>query len=186
MDGIEAATHILNTSQIPVVFLTSNTDDATFQRAKETKPYAFLTKPFKQSDLKRTIELALGLMAIQPFPEPAAPQTLQDSPYVLTDRIFVRHKEKMVKILLDNILYIEAERNYCRIVTTSRDFLLTMPMKSLEDKLPPALFQRIHRSHILNLAHVEEVDDSTVSIGTIVLTLSKSFRKEFMKRIQSI
>jgi DNA-binding LytR/AlgR family response regulator len=83
-------------------------------------------------------------------------------------------------------LYVEAERNYCRIVTKAKEYLLTMPMKSLEDQLPQALFQRIHRSHIVNLAQVDEVDESTVTIGQKVLPLSKSLREEFLLRIRTI
>ena len=187
MDGIALAQILQETYRIPVIFLTANADDATFQRAKETKPYAFLTKPVKKSDLQRAIQLATGRIASQALPAPRqhTPDVLP-IPYVLADRIFVRHKEKMVKILLDNILYIEAERNYCRIVTPVRDFLLTMPMKNLEEKLPANLFLRIHRSHIVNLRHVDEVGESTVTIGETELILSKSFRKEFLMRIQSI
>jgi len=91
----------------------------------------------------------------------------------------------MVKILFEAILYIEAERNYCRIYTATKEYLLTMPMKSLEDQLPPALFQRIHRSHIVNLTQVDEVDENSVFIGQKSLPLSKSLREDFMMRIRT-
>lgn len=49
MDGIALAQVLQTEHNIPVVFLTANSDDATFQRAKATKPYAFLAKPFKKN-----------------------------------------------------------------------------------------------------------------------------------------
>jgi DNA-binding LytR/AlgR family response regulator len=183
MDGIALAQVLQHTHRIPVIFLTANTDDATFERAKAAKPYAFLAKPFKKTDLQRALELTIRLLADQPAPELAAEIEEPDS-YLLSDRIFVRHKEKMIKILFDAILYIEAERNYCRIVTKSKEYLLTMPMKSLEDKLPPT-FQRIHRSHIVNLAHVDEVEEGSVVVGQKALPLSKSLREEFLRRIRT-
>ena len=58
-----------------------------------------------------------------------------------------------------------------------------MPMKSLETKLPAAIFQRVHRSYIVNLQQVDEVEESTVVVGKKALPLSKSLREEFMLRI---
>ena len=58
MDGIETAQQILTTSKVPVIFLTSNSDDATFQRAIQAKPYAFISKPFQGEALSRTLKIA--------------------------------------------------------------------------------------------------------------------------------
>lgn len=186
MDGISLAHEFKNEHQIPVVFLTANSDDATFQLAREAKPYAFLAKPFKKLDLQRALELTISLMANQPQSNQIKTSDVEETTYVLSDRIFVRHKERMVKILFEAILYIEAERNYCRIFTKGKEYLLSMPMKSLEEQLPPAMFQRIHRSHVVNLSHVDEVDDHIVIVGEKLLPLSKSFREEFMMRIRTV
>ena len=186
MDGIELAQVLQKEHQIPVIFLTANSDDATFNRAKEAKPYAFLAKPFKKLDLQRALELTISLMANQVPTEQQEQKTSGETPYILSDRIFVRNKDRMVKILFEAILYIEAERNYCRIFTKTKEYLLTMPMKNLEDQLPAALFPRIHRSHIVNLAQVDEVDESTVVIGQKTLPLSKSLREEFLMRIKTV
>ncbi len=186
MDGIALAQILLQEHHIPVIFLTANSDDATFNRAKAAKPYAFLAKPFKKLDLQRALELTISLMANPTPHEQAIPSTETDTQYILSDRIFVRSKDRMVKIMFEGILYIEAERNYCRIFTKTKEYLLTMPMKTLEEELPRASFQRIHRSYIVNLAQVDEVDDSTVMIGQKVLPLSKSLREEFLMRIRTV
>jgi DNA-binding LytR/AlgR family response regulator len=186
MDGIALAKILRTEHQIPVIFLTANFDDATFKRAKEAKPYAFLAKPFKKLDLQRALELTISLLANQTNPVQKDAASGVDATYILSDRIFVRNKDRMVKILFEAILYIEAERNYCRIFTKNKEYLLTMPMKSLEEQLPTALFQRIHRSHIVNLAQVDEVDENTVFIGQKSLPLSKSLREDFMMRIRTV
>jgi len=186
MDGIALAQLLQKEHHIPVIFLTANADDATFKRAKEAKPYAFLAKPFKKLDLQRALELTISLMANQPPAQQKDKGAGEETPYILSDRIFVRNKDRMVKILFETILYIEAERNYCRIFTKTKEYLLTMPMKSLEDQLPPAQFQRIHRSHIVNLAQVDAVAETTVVIGQKALPLSKSLREEFMMRIKTV
>lgn len=184
VDGIELAAVVQRDYQIPVIFLTANSDDATFQRARKVKPYAFLAKPFKRIDLERTLALAVNQIADSANNQPDNSEPLETS--ILSDRIFVLHQDQKVKVMLNTILYIEAERNYCRIVTTTSSYLLTMPMKSLESVLPKSSFQRIHRSHIVNLTHVNKVDEDTIVVDDKMLGLSKSYRKEFLRRINAI
>jgi DNA-binding LytR/AlgR family response regulator len=179
MTGIELAHLLRDDHRIPVVFLTANSDEATFQRAKEARPYAFLAKPFDRRELARALELTINLIDQQS--NSASPE-----PTVLTDRIFVFAGESRVKVMLADILYLQAERNYCRIHTAGKEYLLSMPMKTLEGKLPQKDFQRIHRSFIVNLKQVDEVHDSSVRIKDQSLPMSATHRPAFLERIQSI
>ncbi len=186
MDGISLAESLQKQHKLPIIFLTANSDDATFNRAKATKPFAFLAKPFRKTELQRAIELTISRMESEANQEIPSPKNEEENTYLLDDRIFVRFKDRMVKIVFDAILYVEADRNYCRIFTQNKEYLLTMPMKALEDKLPTAQFQRIHRSHIVNLAHVDEVAEGHVIIGAKHLPLSQSLREEFLKRFKTV
>lgn len=60
LDGIQAASEILSRLQIPVIYLTAMADKSTIQRANETKPSGFVTKPFSERELKAAIEEALA------------------------------------------------------------------------------------------------------------------------------
>jgi signal transduction histidine kinase len=60
MDGIEAAQQIRTGLSIPVVYLTANADENTLQRAKITGPFGYIIKPFKEKELRATIEIALS------------------------------------------------------------------------------------------------------------------------------
>lgn len=186
MDGVTLAELLQKQHNLPIIFLTANSDDATFNRAKAAKPFAFLAKPFRKAELQRAIELTISRMEAGSNQEVPKPKNEEETTYLLDDRIFVRFKDRMVKIVFDSILYVEADRNYCRIFTQHKEYLLTMPMKSLEDKLPPAQFQRIHRSHIVNLSYVDEVAEGQVIIGTKHLPLSQSLREEFLKRFRMV
>jgi AmiR/NasT family two-component response regulator len=64
-NGLDTACLIMDKFQIPVVFLSSNTDKNAFKRAIEVQPYAFIPKPFDKKDLQRGIETALGRMAVE-------------------------------------------------------------------------------------------------------------------------
>lgn len=60
IDGIEAAQEIYASCNIPVIYLTANADDSTLERAKETNPSGYILKPFKEKELKTTIEITLA------------------------------------------------------------------------------------------------------------------------------
>ncbi len=189
LDGIETARYIYERHQIPVIFLTANADDATFARAKATRPYAFISKPFQPADLQRVIELAMARLA-----EEQGGQSLlhlnetAEEAYILADRIFVRHKGKMSKILLQDILYAEAARSYCKIFTAQTEYLMSIALGTLEEKLQSSNFLRIHRSYIVNLKKIETISDdwNYLGVGTKNLSVSRSFREELIRRIQII
>jgi DNA-binding LytR/AlgR family response regulator len=185
MDGVELGTLLYEQYQMPVIFITANSDDSNFTRAKAARPFAFLSKPFNQQDLKRAIELAVSRMAAEDDSADPSSESGQGD-FVFNDRIFIRNKEKMVKVLFQDIMYVEADRSYCRIFTPAKEYLLTMPMKQLEGKLPPERFQRIHRSYIVNLAHVEEVSEGYVLVGKKHLSLSQPLREEFLRRFNIV
>lgn len=193
IDGIETAHAIHSLWDIPVIYVTANTDEATFERAKKTRPYAFIAKPIKNIDLQRAIELTISRIADEPAKtagsdEPATtrPEAAGDTPFVLNDRIFVRHKDKMVRITINDILYIEAERNYCHIITTDKEYLLTTTLKMMEDKLPTRQFLRVHRSYMVNLLRIDEVSENHLGIAGKTIPLSHLLRDDLLKRIQTI
>ena len=103
---------------------------------------------------------------------------------LLSDRIFVRHKDKMVKIALNEIQYIEADRNYCKLFTKTRQYLLVSTLKQVASKLPEKIFVRIHRSYIANLFHIDEIGQNYVVISSRSLPLSKNMRTGLFNHLQ--
>ena len=132
LDGIETAEQIQQQNNIPIIYLTANADEATFNRAKHTKPSAFISKPFKQLDLQRAVELTISRMAENENNSRSDVANGNEQSYILSDRIFVRHKDKMVKIMLADILYMEADRNYSRIFTSDKAYVLSITLKTIE------------------------------------------------------
>jgi DNA-binding LytR/AlgR family response regulator len=182
LDGIDTAQLMQKDHDIPIIYLTANVDDAHFNRAKSTNPSAFISKPFKKLDLQHAIELTVGRMSNN--------NSLSDddkctSPFVQSDSIYIRRNEKMVKILIKDIYYFEADRNYCRIYSKKRECLMVMTLKNIYDKLPQEHFLRIHRSFIVNLSHVDEVAGSHVVIARKAIPLSRSLRGELLDRLQT-
>jgi len=105
---------------------------------------------------------------------------------ILNDRIFVRHHEKMVRISLDDIHYIEADRNYCKVYLKDMKYLLVTTLKEVDEKLSDNRFLRIHRSYIVNISHIDEIGGNHVVVSMHSLPLSKNMRPELFKHLQVI
>lgn len=194
-DGIETAFEIKKHYNIPIIYLTANADEAHFNRAKETHPYAFISKPFKKLDLQRAIELTVDRISLEKSSKNEIANGNENNSvatngnatdFILNDRIFVRHNEKMLKIDIKDIYYIEADRNYCRIFSQGREYLLVMTLKDIDEKLPQNHFLRIHRSYIINLSQIDEVAGTHVVISKKAIPMSKAMRTELLKRLQTI
>lgn len=182
IDGVEAAKAIQKTFDIPIVYLTANSDDASFGRAKETRPYAFISKPFNKLNLERTIALVVEKINEIPTPDTEQNHLIEG----LEDRIFIRTNGKLVKVMLDEILYLEADRNYCHIYTKDQDYLVVNTLNLVCEKLTSRNFLRIHRSFVVNLKKLDAVADSYLEINNKVLPIGKMYKEDLMKNIQKV
>ncbi|WP_149276167.1 LytR/AlgR family response regulator transcription factor [Pareuzebyella sediminis] len=181
LNGIETARSIQKVIDIPIIYLTANNDAKTFEKAKATHPMAFITKPFNKLNLQR----AVALVVEQLKEEEKEPQVPIDM-HVLNDRIFIRHNGKMEKLLLSDILYVEADRNYATVVTPTKKYLLSSTLKVLEEKLPNAIFLRIHRSYMVNISKLDVVSDTHIEINRKVIPISRSHKEHLFARIHTI
>lgn len=186
LDGIETAMQLQRLSNIPVIYLTANSDESTFNRAKATRPAAFISKPFKELDLQRAIELTICRMGESELENIHGNTGMNEDAVILKDRIFIRHRDRMLKIMMADILYIEADRNYSRIFTGKKEFLLSTTLKNIEEKLHNTQFVRTHRSYIVNLTHVDEVGDGHVVISQKAIPLSAGLKENLLERIQTL
>jgi PAS domain S-box-containing protein len=310
-DGIHIAEHIKEKYNIPVIFLTSYVDQTTLDRAKVTEPYGYIVKPFNESDLKTTVEMALfkfgrdrevrdreqrlvnalakvdesiiiidvdgrisylnekaenllgygsnsavgidifqlinieteGSVGIKkdqlmesmknnkpveieecfliikrdnssvalafsaspvhdeknqylgaalvlgekgnekaPQNEEAMQAVFLDN-QVIQNSFFVKKGSMLVKVYLDNIQWIQAMDNYVIIQTTVDQFVIHSTMKDIESKLPTARFLRVHRSYIIPIEKINVLDENTVLIGDKTIPIGKSYKENFMARL---
>ena len=179
LNGIQVAQQLNAQIGLPFIFLTANADDAHFEKAKEVKPGAFISKPFKKLDLKRAIELTLSRTT-----ESKELPLDDESEYMLADRIFVRHNDKRVKVMLEDIYFFESDRNYTRIFTNDQEYLLTVTLKTLEDKLPSNVFMRVHRSYIININHLDAIAESHLVINKKEIPFGKGTKAQILERIK--
>jgi two-component system LytT family response regulator len=100
-----------------------------------------------------------------------------------TDYFFVKSGKTLRKILLDEVLYFEGEKEYVRLVTAAEELLIYRRLKEVEEQLPPP-FVRVHNSYIVNTKLLSKIQDNHIYIGDKQIPVSEKFREGFMKVIR--
>ncbi|HEU4903754.1 MAG TPA: LytTR family DNA-binding domain-containing protein [Flavisolibacter sp.] len=92
------------------------------------------------------------------------------------DYLFLNVQKKKVKILFSEILYIESQREYIRLVTTKAAYVSKMSTHEIEDLLPPQLFRRIHRSFIVSVNKIDSYTAEEVEINGVAIPVGRGYR----------
>ncbi|HWA36205.1 MAG TPA: LytTR family DNA-binding domain-containing protein [Cyclobacteriaceae bacterium] len=98
--------------------------------------------------------------------------------------LYFRSDRKMIKVTLNDILYIESLKDYVKIVTTRGQVITKQSISSVEAMLPDKEFVRIHRSFIIALNKVDSFTATDVMIGKVDLPVGPLYRHETTRRIQ--
>ena len=102
--------------------------------------------------------------------------------------IFVKSEYKVLQIALDDIRYIEGLKDYVKIYTeqSPRPILSLMSMKGLEEMLPATRFMRVHRSFIVNMEKVREIDRGRIVFGDVFIPVGDSYKQAFLNYIGNV
>jgi two-component system, response regulator PdtaR len=191
MDGIELAQQCNAIRRVPFIYLTGQADHATIERAKASSPAAYLFKPFDEKQLLVSIELALTNFEKKTTPQYSDINEVElddnvkltaDSILRLGENVFVRHQVRFVKFGIDELLYLEADRNHTFLVTKKQKFIIRLPLTTVIEKLNDLTVVRVHRSYAINVLNVEEFSDSEIIIAGKNISLTPSYRDDFLKR----
>jgi len=92
------------------------------------------------------------------------------------DFIFLNVQKKKVKILFSEILYIESQREYIKIVTTKKEYISKMSTHEIESLLPANLFKRIHRSFIVSVSKIESYTAEAVEVNGVSIPIGRGYK----------
>ena len=134
----------------------------------------YLLKPFDYSEFLETVEKALLIAGT------TAPQLTE-----VPDYMFVKADYKQIKVMYDDILYIESLKDYVKIYLNSKPqpIVTLMSLKKLEEELPEERFMRVHRSFIVALNKVEVVERNQIVFGKQRITIAENCREAFLNKI---
>ena len=185
-DGIEAASEIARSQNIPIIYLTAYSDDETIRRAAKTQPYGFLTKPFRQKEMYSTIEIALYKHRIMHRDDaPGTPETVTRSedvrnfPDVLEKTVldqvgmpvFVLSRD-MKLVFYNKPLVTFFQKAGCLDVRLNRSVFEIAPSSLIG--LPKEYRVSFESNRQIRIEKTIIVDERKVTIGIIIMPISST------------
>lgn len=135
----------------------------------------YLLKPFGYTDFLQATSKAVQWFEIQ--------QEKDENPSQKKDSIFVKADYKILQIDINSILYVEGLKDYVKIYreNVSSPIISHITMKTMEEMLPCESFMRVHRSYIVNIDKIKEIDHNRIVFGKIRIPISDSYKDSFQK-----
>jgi len=127
----------------------------------------YLLKPF---EFERFLVAVNKVRSIQKE-QPALPESVEAKDY-----LFINVQKKKVKILFSEIVYVESQKEYIKIVTTKREYLSKMSTHEMESCLPSNHFKRIHRSFIVSVNKIESYTAEMVEVNGLSIPIGRGYR----------
>lgn len=100
-----------------------------------------------------------------------------------SDYFFIKADNKLVKILFDEVLYVEALQNYVTIHTAARKYMTYLTFKSVEDYLPADKFLKVHKSYIVAASKIDSIEGNDIRIGQQHIPISRNQKDEVMDKL---
>lgn len=158
---------------IPFVVLTSSKTEYAYD-AFQYQVTDYLKKPISMLRFNSAVEKVLDLYSRTKSKASSGRQEI----YIKTDGRYIR-------LPFGSISYLENTGDYVKIVTPAQTHIVYGTMKQLEEKLGNA-FMRVHRSFIINLEKIVDIEENTLVVGGKVIPISRANRPELMKRLNML
>lgn len=100
-----------------------------------------------------------------------------------SDYFFIKADNKLVKILFDEVLYVEALQNYVTIHTAARKYMTYLTFKSVEDYLPADKFLKVHKSYIVAASKIDSIEGNDIRICQQHIPISRNQKDEVMDKL---
>nr|WP_315164735.1 LytTR family DNA-binding domain-containing protein [uncultured Flavobacterium sp.] len=146
----------------------------------------YLLKPFSFVDFSKSVAKALGYFELIRNPEQEVQKINPPIPETEVSYIYLKFEYQLVRIAVDDIIYVESMKDYVKVFRLSEDkpLLSLTSMKSLEEKLPENKFMRIHRSFIVSLDKIKSATKNSVQIDKVTIAVTDQYKDNFMKFFQ--
>ncbi len=136
----------------------------------------YLVKPIYEDRFKKCVEKIKNSTNLNDQKTPGVDAVPRDSFYINIDR-------RLIRLNFNEVLLIEAKGDYINIKTEKEDFVVHTTLKNIKTKLPDTRFLQIHRSYIINITKIIDIENNSVLIEKNVIPISRSNRPELMRKL---
>lgn len=178
--GIDVAELLKNEYNIPFLFTTAFADSDTIRRATAHSPYGYLVKPYGMKDINAGIELAVNNH------KNVTSLKNDEGNLFNSDNLFVKVNSRLVRIEPKDILFVEAKGDYVLFKTKEKGYIVHSTIKNIETKLDPATFVKVHRSYIVNVNQIVDIEENNLLIGDLVIPISRGQKSNLLSRLNMI
>jgi len=170
MTGIELTKNLIG-KPIVIIFITSKRDYAA--DAFDLNVADFILKPVTPSRFMQAIDKAREIL-----------ESRNEEMKVKNDEfIFIRDANIIRKLKIEHILYAEAMGDYVKLHTADRFYAVHTTLKTVEDRLPHAQFQRIHRSYLVAVNKIDTIESGSLVVNRKWLPVADAYRAALNKRM---
>jgi len=193
-DNAVDALVFLKTNKVDLIFLDINLGDFSGIRFLETsavKSRVIFTTAYQEYALKG-YDLKVADYLLKPFTFERFVQAVdravehlpkRPSPAAPSNFIFVKTENRLEKVFLKEIIYIEGMRDYRRIHTAAKKIMTLQTFAELERQIPPKIICRVHKSYMVALAQIDAVEKNGIKIKDKIIPISETYRKNFFALI---
>lgn len=160
----------------PKIILTTSDSNFALEAFEYATVVDYLVKPIVKERFDKAVSKLKNFQGTSTESETKTADAGSKELYVNVDR-------RLIKIRFDDINIIEAKGDYIRIKTEDQNIIVHSTLKKIEDKLPTSIFLKVHRSFIINLSKIVDIEDNSVLIKRDIIPVSRSNRAELMKRL---
>ncbi len=185
----------LNSNEVDLLFLDINMDELSGIELLENSKInsqVIITTAYQQYALKG-YELRVTDYLLKPFTFNRFLQAVNKAQENLSLRIvesqrefiFVKTENRLEKIMLNEIIYIEGMRDYRRIHTTHKKIMTLQNFGELEQMIPTNMVCRVHKSYMVGLNKIESIERSRIKIADQLIPISDTYRDIFFQQINA-
>lgn len=139
----------------------------------------YLVKPIAPDRFAKSIQKAEAF--ILPSQKESTRKGTQKS--TTENELYVNIDRRLIKIDIPSIYLIEAKGDYINVKTQEKSYTVHSTLKKIEEKLPADIFLKVHRSYIINVKKIIDIEDNSVLIEKDVVPVSRSNAPELKKRL---
>jgi DNA-binding LytR/AlgR family response regulator len=170
MSGLDLTKNLVSKRPV-IIFITSNREYAA--EAFDLNVADYIIKPVTPSRFIQAIDKAREIL-----------ESNKEEVNVKADEfIFIRDSNVVRRLKLDNIIFAEAMGDYVKLYTPEKFYAIHTTLKAVEERLPPSLFLRVHRSYLVAVNKIDTIEGGVLIINGKPLPVADAYRAALNKRM---